>query len=76
MTTAAPATGRPAARSGRVGQAPRSPLVPPPASCLDDRRVLRGVDWGASSSAAFYRSLEDALERLIEYDTLASMPGS
>ncbi|MFC7328162.1 hypothetical protein [Marinactinospora rubrisoli] len=76
MTTAAPTAGRSAARSGRVGQVPRSPLVPPPASCLDDRRVLHRIDWGASSSAAFYRSLEDALERLFEHDTLESMPGA
>ncbi|GAB3459932.1 ATP-binding protein [Streptomonospora sediminis] len=60
MATAAHVHGRTAPWPGGAGRAPHSPF--------DDRLALRRVDWGARSSAAFYRSLEAALEPRIGSD--------
>ncbi|MFC4563706.1 AAA family ATPase [Nocardiopsis mangrovi] len=54
MTTAAHVPGRTATRPGGAGRAPHS--------SSDDRHALRRVDWAAPTTAAFYRSLEAALE--------------
>ncbi|MFC3998057.1 AAA family ATPase [Nocardiopsis sediminis] len=54
MTTAAHVPGRTTTRPGGAGRAPHSPS--------DDRNALRRVDWAAPTTAAFYRSLEAALE--------------
>ncbi|GAB3211064.1 ATP-binding protein [Marinactinospora endophytica] len=54
MTTAALPPFRTAVRHGGVGQVP----LPHP----DERHALRRIDWAATSSAAFYRSLEAALD--------------
>ncbi|PSK96337.1 AAA ATPase-like protein [Murinocardiopsis flavida] len=62
MAIAALAAGPSAARPAREGRVPHTRS--------HDRRALRGLDWAARSSAAFYRSLEAALESRIESNAM------